>query len=116
MGKQINYWPGYEDFLQIAEASLDCGCVIIRYAAGRELVYGRTSDIVTADWYRYFFYVPEDYFTVLKKRFHRYPSNKPVSFSLENQMMEAFPMIWSCGTNPKSRESEKLTVLLDPIQ
>lgn len=59
MGKQINYWPGYEDFLQIAETALDCSCVIIRYAAGRELVYGRTSDIVTADWYRYFFYVPE---------------------------------------------------------
>ena len=59
MGKQINYWLGYEDFLQIAETALDCSCVIIRYAAGRELVYGRTSDIVTADWYRYFFYIPE---------------------------------------------------------
>ena len=40
----------------------------------------------------------------------------PVSFSLENHMTEAFPMTWSCGTNPKRRESEKLMVLLDPIQ
>lgn len=27
MGKQINYWLGYADFLQIAQAALDCGCV-----------------------------------------------------------------------------------------
>ena len=45
MGKQINYWLGYENFLQIAGAALDCGCVIIRYAAGRELIYGRSSAV-----------------------------------------------------------------------
>lgn len=59
MGKQINYWLGYEDFLQIAGAALESGCVIIRRAAGREAVYGRTVDIISADQYRYFFYVPE---------------------------------------------------------
>ena len=59
MGKQISYWLGYEDFLQITGAVLDCGCVIIGAASGGELIYGCTSNIVTADQYRYFFYGPE---------------------------------------------------------
>ncbi len=35
MGKQINYWLGYEDFLQIGQAALDCGCVIIKSVSGK---------------------------------------------------------------------------------
>ena len=46
MGKQINYWLGYEDFLKIAQAALDCGCIIIKKVSGK-LVYGQTLDIVT---------------------------------------------------------------------
>lgn len=58
MGKQINYWLGYEDFLQIAQTALDCGCVIIK-SISRELVYGQSLDIVTENEHHYCFYVPE---------------------------------------------------------
>lgn len=58
MGKQINYWLGYEDFLQIAQAALDCGCIIIKKASGK-LIYERTLDIVTEQEHDYWFYVPE---------------------------------------------------------
>ena len=58
MGKQINYWLGYEDFLPIAQAALDSGCIIIKSVGGK-LVYGNTLDIVTKDKQYYYFYVPE---------------------------------------------------------
>ncbi len=58
MGKQINYWLGYEEFLQIAQKALDCGCVIIKPVSGK-LVYGQALDIVTEKEHRYYFYVPE---------------------------------------------------------
>lgn len=58
MGKQINYWLGYEDFLKIAQAALECGCIIIKKVSGK-LVYGQTLDIVTENEHYYWFYVPE---------------------------------------------------------
>lgn len=58
MGKQINYWLGYEDFLQIAQVALDYGCVIIKSISGK-LMYGQTLDIVTESEHNYYFYVPE---------------------------------------------------------
>lgn len=58
MGKQINYWLGYEDFLKIAQAALDCGCVIIKSVSGKP-VYGQTLDIVTENERGYYFHVPE---------------------------------------------------------
>lgn len=58
MGKQINYWLGYADFLRIAQAALDCGCVIIKSISG-ELVYRQTLDTVTENEHRYYFYLPE---------------------------------------------------------
>lgn len=58
MGKQINYWLKYEEFLQIAQAALDCGCAIIK-PDSREMMYGRTLDIITEDKCRYYFYLPE---------------------------------------------------------
>lgn len=58
MGKQINYWLGYADFLKIAQAALDSGCVIIKRAAG-EWIYEQTLAIVTEDEHDYWFYVPE---------------------------------------------------------
>lgn len=58
MGKQINYWLGYRDFLKIAEAALECGCVIIKKASGK-LMYGQDLDIVTEHEHCYWFYVPE---------------------------------------------------------
>lgn len=58
MGKQINYWLGYEDFLKIAQAALECGCVIIKNASGTRM-YGQTLDFVTEHEHYYWFYVPE---------------------------------------------------------
>ncbi|MBO5092966.1 MAG: hypothetical protein J6C33_01265 [Lachnospiraceae bacterium] len=46
MGKQINYWLGYEEFLQIAQEALDCGCIIMK-AVSDKPVSGRTFEIVT---------------------------------------------------------------------
>lgn len=37
MGKQINYWLGYEDFVKIAQVALDCGCIIIKKFRGTDL-------------------------------------------------------------------------------
>jgi len=59
MGKQINYWMGYEDFLTVAQAALDSGCVIIRHSDDGKLMYGHTLDIVTQDTHRYYFYVKD---------------------------------------------------------
>lgn len=58
MGKQINYWLGYEDFLQIAQAALVCGCIITKTVSGK-LIYGQTLDIVTEHEHHYRFYIPE---------------------------------------------------------
>lgn len=57
MGKQINYWMGYEDFQQVAQAALDCGCVIVKPVSGK-MEYGQTLDIVTPGEKRYYFHVP----------------------------------------------------------
>ena len=58
MGKQINYWMGHEEFLQVAQAALDYGCIIIKPVYGR-LMYGQTLDFITEDEHCYWFYVPE---------------------------------------------------------
>lgn len=58
MGKQINYWLGYEEFLKIAQVALDCGCIIIKKVSGK-LIYGQTLDIVTEHEHNYWFYVPK---------------------------------------------------------
>jgi len=57
MGKQINYWMGYEDFQRVAQTALDCGCVIVKPVGGI-MQYGQTLDIVTAEEKRYYFHVP----------------------------------------------------------
>ena len=58
MGKQINYWLGYTDFLQIALVALDCGCVIIK-PISEKLIYGQALDIVTENQHRYYFQLPD---------------------------------------------------------
>lgn len=35
MGKQINYYMGYNDFLQIAQKALDSGCEILTRESGK---------------------------------------------------------------------------------
>lgn len=64
MGKQINYWLKYEEFLQIAQAALDCGCIIIK-PDSEEIRYGQSLDIITEDECRYYFYLPEAGFSFI---------------------------------------------------
>ena len=58
MGKQINYWITYKDFLQVAKIALDCGCTIIK-PSFEKIMYGQTLDMITENIYRYYFYLPE---------------------------------------------------------
>lgn len=60
MGKQINYYMGYQDFLSVAQAALDSGCVIYRhtYEDGRwRLTPGTTLDVVQPDCREYYFHI-----------------------------------------------------------
>lgn len=58
MGKQINYYLGYEAFLKIAQAAIDCGCMILKPTSGK-LICGSSTDLITRDQSDYYFYVPE---------------------------------------------------------
>lgn len=55
MGRQINYWMGYEDFLIVAQAALDNGCIIAKESKNKEILYSDTLDIVTQDEKQYYF-------------------------------------------------------------
>ena len=49
MGKQINYYMGYTDFLKVAQAAIDSGCVIYRHSKENgkwQLSCGNTLDII----------------------------------------------------------------------
>lgn len=54
MGKQINYWIGYSDFLKLAQVALDCNCIIIK-KQGDKITFGDNLDIVTETAYNYYF-------------------------------------------------------------
>lgn len=61
MGKQINYYMSYTDFLSIAQAALDCGCIVYRHVFENgkwKLIGGTTLDIVKENCRRYYFYNP----------------------------------------------------------
>lgn len=58
MGKQINYYIGYNNFLKIAQQALDSGCEILKKENGK-IIHSNSIDIVTQDTNRYFFYLPE---------------------------------------------------------
>lgn len=58
MGKQINYYIEYEDFLSIAEKALKNGCEIIK-KVDKKFIRSRDISIVTRDCYDYYFYLPE---------------------------------------------------------
>lgn len=58
MGKQINYYMGYNDFLQIAHKALDSGCEILTREPGKFMRSNNIS-IVTPNRYNYYFYLPE---------------------------------------------------------
>lgn len=62
MGKQINYYMGYEAFLPIAQAALDSGCIIYRHSFENGhwvLTAGTELDIVVPDHGNYYFHLPE---------------------------------------------------------
>ncbi len=54
MGKQINYWMGYTDFIKVAQTAFDCGCVIVKYADGKTEC-GNNIDIICENEYNYYF-------------------------------------------------------------
>lgn len=61
MGKQINYYMGYTDFLSIAQAALNCGCIVYRHAFENgkwKLIGGTSLDTVKENCRQYYFHSP----------------------------------------------------------
>ena len=61
MGKQINYYMGYTDFLSVAQAALNCGCIVYRHSFENgkwKLIGGTTLDTVKENCWRYYFHNP----------------------------------------------------------
>lgn len=60
MGKQVNYIMDYPHFLQLAQAALDSGCLILRkeFTAEPQIPSSDLS-VVTREHCHYFFYLPE---------------------------------------------------------
>ena len=60
MGKQINYYMDYESFLKLAERALSEGCMILKNDYTEEPQQPQNNiSVVTEDWMRYYFYLPE---------------------------------------------------------
>lgn len=60
MGKQINYYMNYQSFLQVAQAALDAGCLIIRGDHTDEQPKPSAElSAVAPECDQYFFYLPE---------------------------------------------------------
>lgn len=60
MGKQINYYMDYESFLKLAERALSEGCMILKNDCTEEPQQPPNNvSVVTEDWMRYYFYLPE---------------------------------------------------------
>ncbi len=61
MGKQINYWMDYDNFVLLAKKALELGCVIYRREHADEngkIVFGEDISIVIPDEHEYWFYFP----------------------------------------------------------
>lgn len=54
MGKQINYWMGYQDFVKVAQVALDYDCMILKYVDGR-IEYGNQINLVSENVHSYYF-------------------------------------------------------------
>ncbi len=61
MGKQINYWMDYENFILLAEKALELGCVIYRIRADKngKIIFGKDIRVVIPEEWNYIFYFPE---------------------------------------------------------
>ena len=60
MGKQINYWMDYDNFVLLAKKALELGCVIYRGRTDEngKIIFGKDSSIVIPDENNYWFYFP----------------------------------------------------------
>ena len=58
MGKQINYYIGYEDFLKVAGQALISGCIILKKENGK-FVRSNNIEMITQDNNRHYFYLLE---------------------------------------------------------
>ena len=58
MGKQINYYIGYRDFVKLAQVALDSGCEILKRENGK-IIHSRHIDCIVPDQNRYYFYLPQ---------------------------------------------------------
>lgn len=59
MGKQINYWLGYKDFLKVAQVALDSNCVILKYE-NDVIKFGNTLDIIIENSHDRYYFLPLD--------------------------------------------------------
>lgn len=58
MGRQTHFYMEREIFIQLAQAALNLGCVIIK-ESGNKLVSATDTSIITAGCSQYYFYLPE---------------------------------------------------------
>lgn len=56
---QINFWMEYDAFVQVAQAALSYGCVIIKKTADGKHISGTDISMISKDAQSYYFYVPE---------------------------------------------------------
>lgn len=58
MGKQINYYIEYMEFLKVAEQAVKSDCIVLKKENGK-IVRGNSVEVITQDCNRYYFYLPE---------------------------------------------------------
>lgn len=79
MGKQINYYMGYKDFLSVAQSALDSGAVIYRHAYENkkwQMIGGTSLDVIKEDTQEYYFHFPADGEMVINDIYgNQHPSN-----------------------------------------
>ena len=88
MGKQINYYMGYSDFLTVAQTALDNGSVIYRhqFKNGHWKISGGTDiGIILPDCIKYYFHFPE--FGEIS--FTNHNGNEHISFESQLSVIEA---------------------------
>ena len=79
MGKQINYYMGYNDFLSVAQTALDNGAVIYRHERinGKwQMIGGAALEIVKEDTVSYYFHFPTNGELIIEDHYgNQHPSH-----------------------------------------
>ena len=87
MGKQINYYMGYKDFLSVAQTALDNGAVIYRHERrnGKMQMIGGTSlEIVKEDTVFYYFHFPTSGELIIEDHYgNQHPSHSSALHLIE---------------------------------